>query len=119
MTKKTGLAIIVVLNLVITAFFVFAYFAFTNNMVVTSEPGFYAPYTPMARGGMAGAFYRYLFCVAASLCVQFVMFVFNVSVLQYVEPDHDKKIRMCVYIAAGNFVFLTAISAIIIGLNVY
>lgn len=119
MTKKTGVAIIVVLNLIVTTFFVFAYFAFTRNMVVTSESGFYAPYTPMDRGGMASAFYRYLFCVAASLCVQVVMFVLNVSVLQYLEDDHDKKIKMCITIAAGNFVFLTAVSAIIIGLNVY
>jgi hypothetical protein len=88
-------------------------------MVVTSESGWNAPSTPMAGGGVETAFYRYLFCVAASLCVQFVMFIFNVSVLQYVEADHDRKNKLCLVIAALNFVVLTAISGILIGLNVY
>ena len=77
MNKKLAIIILLLVNVIIAAFCSFAYFSFTGNMVVRTEVVQVSSPVPMARGGLEGSIYRYVFCAVAALLLQGVMAIFE------------------------------------------
>lgn len=117
MGRKIGIAVVVAANLLIAVFGAFGYFAFTGNMVAQTGAGADVVTTDMARGGLAGAFFRYGFVLVAALLLQGIVAIFNLSVFQFLEPDSDKANRWCATLAFLGFLLMSGLASLLIAFN--
>ncbi len=115
--KKRAVSIVVLLNLIMAAFYGFAYASLTERMVYSTEWVVTQGYQPMSHSGLSGELSRYLFCAGVAALLQLIMLVFNLSVLQYVERDQSKINRLCAIIFVAGLTTTVGIACVFIALS--
>ncbi len=115
--KKRVLAAVILVNVVISLFVTYAYLAFTSRMAI--ETGVGANYNVIYTqdGGSTQAFVRYGVMVFVEILLQGILAIFNLSVVPYIEADHDRSTRICVFLALACGTLMLAQSVIMLALG--
>ncbi len=116
MAKKIALSVLTVLNLSISGLCAFLYFVFTLNAAIGTDAT--RPITvTMSQGGLSGGLYRLAFCALLGALLQAVLYIFNISVLGFVEADNQRAVRNCAFIGLGSWAFMIVFLAVKIGFD--